>query len=215
RAARRPDDGLHVAQVLVERHPACARQRVLAARHPAFERLRALQVARVLQLPRVDAQVAVGRAEERLQVVERQLLVDGERAHDAQPQAFVNELVEIQGRGRVIVGVTRTDARTPPSEPADGQLVVASDAFGHAGYLRLVRSVRSLHGTLSRPLVQWRVMADNPKGYVNPHLLESPAGLAGRLAGDAPPLVIDLRPPDAFAAGHIPGAVHLDLFGVS
>ncbi len=58
-------------------------------------------------------------------------------------------------------------------------------------------------------------MADNPKGYVNPHLLESPAGLAGRLAGDAPPLVIDLRPPDAFAAGHIPGAVHLDLFGVS
>jgi thiosulfate/3-mercaptopyruvate sulfurtransferase len=58
-------------------------------------------------------------------------------------------------------------------------------------------------------------MADNPKGYVNPHLLETPAGLAARLAGDEPPLVIDLRPADAFAAGHIPGAVHLDLFGVS
>lgn len=58
-------------------------------------------------------------------------------------------------------------------------------------------------------------MADNPKGYANPHLLETPAHLSERLAGEHPPLVIDLRPPEAYAAGHIPGAVHLDLFGVS
>lgn len=58
-------------------------------------------------------------------------------------------------------------------------------------------------------------MADNPKGYANPHLLETPGRLAERLAGDAPPLVLDLRPADAFAAGHVLGAVHLDLFGVS
>ena len=29
------------------------------------------------------------------------------------------------------------------------------------------------------------------------------------------PLIIDLRPAEAFAAGHLPGAVHLDLFGIS
>jgi thiosulfate/3-mercaptopyruvate sulfurtransferase len=52
-------------------------------------------------------------------------------------------------------------------------------------------------------------------GYPNAHLLTSPAELARALAGDARPLVIDLRPPEDFAAGHIPGAVHLDLWGVS
>ena len=72
-------------------------------------------------------------------------------------------------------------------------------------------------------------MATNPKQYANPGLLIAPAELAGRLAerssgaastsspADAAgaPAVIDLRPAEAFAAGHVPGAVHLDLFGVS
>ena len=58
-------------------------------------------------------------------------------------------------------------------------------------------------------------MPDNPKGYANPHVLVSAAGLASQLADAQPPLVIDLRPPDAYAAGHVPGAVHLDLFGIS
>jgi thiosulfate/3-mercaptopyruvate sulfurtransferase len=52
-------------------------------------------------------------------------------------------------------------------------------------------------------------------GYPNAHLLITPADLACDLEGDARPLVIDLRPPEDFAAGHIPGAVHLDLWGVS
>ena len=70
-------------------------------------------------------------------------------------------------------------------------------------------------------------MATDSKGYANPGLLIAPDELAGRLAPasgaaarpdaeDAgPPVVIDLRPAEAFAAGHIPGAAHLDLFGVS
>src|SRR5690242_9515047 len=40
------------------------------------------------------------------------------------------------------------------------------------------------------------------------------AELAARL-GWAELRLLDLRPASAFAAGHIPGAVHLDLFGVS
>lgn len=58
-------------------------------------------------------------------------------------------------------------------------------------------------------------MADNPKGYANPQLLIAPAELATQLATSMPPLVIDLRPAEAWATGHVPGAVHLDIFGVS
>lgn len=53
------------------------------------------------------------------------------------------------------------------------------------------------------------------KGYANEELLTTPAALAGAQQGSTPPLVIDLRPPEDFAAAHIPGAVHLDLWGVS
>jgi thiosulfate/3-mercaptopyruvate sulfurtransferase len=53
------------------------------------------------------------------------------------------------------------------------------------------------------------------KGYTNPGLLTTPDALARALEDAAPPLVLDLRPPEDFAAGHIPGAVHLDLWGVS
>jgi thiosulfate/3-mercaptopyruvate sulfurtransferase len=53
------------------------------------------------------------------------------------------------------------------------------------------------------------------KGYDNPDVLTTPAALADAQAGPAPPLVLDMRAPEDFAAGHIPGAVHLDLWGVS
>jgi thiosulfate/3-mercaptopyruvate sulfurtransferase len=37
-----------------------------------------------------------------------------------------------------------------------------------------------------------------------------------QLAAEVPrPLILDVRPAESFAAGHIPGAVHLDLWGVS
>ena len=55
------------------------------------------------------------------------------------------------------------------------------------------------------------------KGYANPRLLVTPRELSGMLegAGARPPLLLDLRPPEAYVAGHVPGAVHLDLWGVS
>jgi thiosulfate/3-mercaptopyruvate sulfurtransferase len=54
-------------------------------------------------------------------------------------------------------------------------------------------------------------------GYANPHLIVSPGELARILDAKEgrPPLLLDLRPPDAYAAGHIAGAMHLDLWGVS
>ena len=53
------------------------------------------------------------------------------------------------------------------------------------------------------------------KGYANAQLLTNPGELADDLKSAQKPLLIDLRPPEDFANGHIPGAVHLDLWGVS
>jgi thiosulfate/3-mercaptopyruvate sulfurtransferase len=60
-------------------------------------------------------------------------------------------------------------------------------------------------------------VSENPKSYANPHLLIAPVALNERLRPEADdrPLVIDIRPAEQFAAGHIPGAVHVDLFGLS
>ena len=55
------------------------------------------------------------------------------------------------------------------------------------------------------------------KGYANPQLVVSPRELARILdaQGGTPPLLLDLRPPEAYTAGHVPGAIHIDLWGVS
>jgi thiosulfate/3-mercaptopyruvate sulfurtransferase len=52
-------------------------------------------------------------------------------------------------------------------------------------------------------------------GYANPQLLTAPAELARRIESEDSTLILDLRPAEAFAEGHIPGAIHLDLWGVS
>jgi len=55
------------------------------------------------------------------------------------------------------------------------------------------------------------------KGYANPQLVLSPQELASLLEAnpDGKPQLLDLRPPEAYAAGHIPSAIHIDLWGVS
>jgi thiosulfate/3-mercaptopyruvate sulfurtransferase len=55
------------------------------------------------------------------------------------------------------------------------------------------------------------------KGYANPQLVLSPKELVPMLEATSAnrPLLLDLRPPEAFTAGHIPTAIHLDLWGVS
>ena len=45
--------------------------------------------------------------------------------------------------------------------------------------------------------------------------LVTPEELSRALESDRPPLLIDLRPAEEFCANHLPGAVHLDLFGIS
>ena len=60
-------------------------------------------------------------------------------------------------------------------------------------------------------------MSSDDAVSANPQLLVSVSDLAVRLdsGSDLSLLAIDLRPAEVFAAGHLPGAVHLDLFGLS
>lgn len=46
-------------------------------------------------------------------------------------------------------------------------------------------------------------------------LLVTPDDLSHELSSPLKPLVIDLRPAENFSENHLPGAVHLDLFGIS
>ncbi len=52
------------------------------------------------------------------------------------------------------------------------------------------------------------------QGYVNPDLLWTPAQLQARLA-EATLRVVDTRTGEDYANGHIPGAIHFDLYGIS
>ncbi len=58
-------------------------------------------------------------------------------------------------------------------------------------------------------------MSTSTRGYACPELLLTPDQLTTTLTGAEPPLLLDLRPAEAYAEGHIPGALHLDLFGLS
>src|SRR5919198_577041 len=53
------------------------------------------------------------------------------------------------------------------------------------------------------------------KGFANPQLLTTPEALAAAIKEQTKQLILDLRPAEDFAAGHIPGAIHIDLWGVS
>ena len=52
------------------------------------------------------------------------------------------------------------------------------------------------------------------KSYVNPELVISTEELQNNLDGDSY-CIVDTRPTHEYIKGHIPGALHLDLFGIS
>ena len=54
----------------------------------------------------------------------------------------------------------------------------------------------------------------NDKGYTNPQLLISAEELMNRL-DDGSICLVDVRPTHEYVEGHIPGAIHLDLFAIS
>jgi len=77
--------------------------RVLRFRSAGLEGLRAYDVARLFELARMSAQIAVAHVEQGLEFVEGEPLVHGQRAHDAEAYAFVNQAIE----SRILIPVRR------------------------------------------------------------------------------------------------------------
>jgi len=98
--ARRANQGFHVVQILFQRPAARGGQPVFGLGHTPGKRFRAADIARVFQLAGVDAQVAVGHAEQLLELVEGERRVYGERADDGEPRALVDQAVQIRRRSR-------------------------------------------------------------------------------------------------------------------
>src|SRR5262245_34979635 len=102
-------------QILIERTAAGCRQPVLGPGQAAVERLVAGDIARFLELAGMDAEVAVRRVEQTLQLVERQAVVDRERADDAKAKALVNHTIERERRPLGGGGWPRAGALRPCS----------------------------------------------------------------------------------------------------
>ena len=77
------------------RRPAAVRRYSVRGTRPSNDLSHAMYCG-VFELARVDAQVAVGRLQQPLQIVERQPLVHRQRADDAEPQPLVNQPIELQ-----------------------------------------------------------------------------------------------------------------------
>ena len=89
--------------------------------------------------------------------------------------------------------------------PADAELIVVAASSGYeieAAELLAAVGLRVI-GYLDGGMTAWRVEG---REVARIEILE-PDGLATRLDGDDPPLVLDVRDPGEFASGHIPGSV--------
>src|SRR5690606_11613720 len=106
-----PNQRLHVVQITLQLAPPFRPQPVLGARDPPPEGLTALDVAGLLQAARVHAEVAVRGVEQALEVVEAELVVDREGAHDAEAHALVDDPVQLDGAPAPGAGPARRSRR--------------------------------------------------------------------------------------------------------
>jgi hypothetical protein len=89
------DQSFHVVQIFFERAAAGGGEAIFGFRHAAVEGFGATEIAGVLELARVNAEVAVGGAEQLLEFVESERFVDGKGADDRETRAFMNQAIEI------------------------------------------------------------------------------------------------------------------------
>jgi len=97
--ARGLDERFHVIQIFFEGTAAGGGEAKFGFRHAACERFGASDVPGVFEFARVNAEVAIARAEKFFELVEREGGVHGERADDGEARAFVNQPIEICGAG--------------------------------------------------------------------------------------------------------------------
>src|SRR5262250_1890407 len=124
RVAGSTDERFHVGEIASELSSAEGRQLILGPRPAAIEALGARHIAGVLQLAGVDTEVAIRRLQQRLDLVERQPLRGGKGAHDAEPEAMVDEVERrrLSGHGPPAAPPSGSDGRRWPlgSRPSSG-----------------------------------------------------------------------------------------------
>src|SRR5579864_5165807 len=179
------DDGFHVIEVTLERPLAGGGQAVLGLRQAADEGLVALDVTGLFELARVHAEIAVGGAQQALQVVEAQPLVHGQRRDDPQPHALVDQAVELESG-------------------AGGAAFRGRRARGDGAMVPVAREVAVLGGpghelpSWSMPSSQppWRLAMNSPKSRFrppNPAARKASPQPAGANSA-APPSAMNPRP---------------------
>src|ERR1700691_1226820 len=102
-APRGLDDGLDMLEVAQQGFFPDRCNAVLRSRSTGLERLGAHYIARFLELARVSAQIAVADVEQGFEFVEGELLVHGERTHDAEADPLVNQAID----SRIIIPTRR------------------------------------------------------------------------------------------------------------
>src|SRR3954468_7828700 len=92
--ARGANERFHVVEVSFEGATTSGRDGVLRLRHASLEGFRARDVLRLLQLARMDAEIAVGGIEQLFEIVEAERVGCRQGAEDTEPHALVNQPIE-------------------------------------------------------------------------------------------------------------------------
>src|SRR4029079_19434952 len=109
--ARGANERFHVVEIAFEGATTVWCDRVLRLRHASLEGLRARDVLRLLQLARMDAEIAVRGVEQLLEIVEAERVGRGQRAENAESHAFVNQAVERERPFTLVLSANATKRR--------------------------------------------------------------------------------------------------------
>src|SRR6266403_522731 len=89
----------HMIEIALKRLAARGHQAVLRLRQAPVKRLGANNVIRFFQLACMNAQVAIGSLQQRFEFVKCERAIDGQRADDSQPDALVDEPIQVRRHG--------------------------------------------------------------------------------------------------------------------
>src|SRR5262245_34889061 len=90
------NQAFHVAQIIFERAAAGRAQFVFGFRNTALKKLCTNNVSRILELARMDAQIAIGGTHQSFEIIKCKAVVSGESADDTESQSFVNQPIKLR-----------------------------------------------------------------------------------------------------------------------
>ena len=93
---RGADERFHMIEIALQSTTAGGGNPIFRAWNTPLERLGTGHVRGILELARMNAQVAVGRSHEALELIECERLIHRERAHDSQSHPLMNQPVQCE-----------------------------------------------------------------------------------------------------------------------